>query len=309
MPGDEHALRLHFKPLLMASKLAAALLKDPYVRPRVKSIVAFGSATTPAEFVERLSDIDVLMLVDRKSKRLVRHVQKLASSINPSISPTVFSCRGFVRMLKTGSPSALLMLEGVVLYDTGDFSRARRAGFKPTERTIKTSIDHAFRALSIAFNDYFSGFDLPEAINCAYHCARHALRAVVVKKTGILPGSNEQLMRNLKYSTLREALGELIRARSNAAKLMGRYSERRASSSDTTLRDDIGVLLLCAERVASESCEICLRRKVRDLRKLLIAADRKFKGCKILAVSWERWRWEVMVEHEGRIKHLARVGK
>jgi predicted nucleotidyltransferase len=128
------------RPLEAASKFSDVLLEDERVRHRIMSIVAFGSVNRPSDFLKGLSDIDVLVIVDRRSGSLESQVRRLASSVDYSLSPVLLSRREFVSMLKAGEPGALLMLKGTVFHDRGAFSRAREAGFRPTEQTVKHSV-------------------------------------------------------------------------------------------------------------------------------------------------------------------------
>jgi predicted nucleotidyltransferase len=292
--------------LEVASKFSRVLLEDERVRHRITSIVAFGSANKPSDFLKGLSDIDVLVMVDRRSRSLESQIRRLASSVDYSLSPVLLSRRKFVSMLKAGDPGALLMLEGTVFYDKGAFSRARKAGFRPTEQTVKTSIDHAFRALSISINDYFSGLDLCESINCAYHCARHALRALTVKEIGAMPVSDREVIRGAsKYLKLQKLYREILRARRDFKTLVKGCHEAGTRIPTRALRDEIGKLLLKAERVAVDSSELCFGNRPPSMLELLNSAKRKFGSFKVVGVFWQGASWSLVAEHRGKIKQLS----
>ena len=294
------------RPLEVASKFSEVLLKDERVRHRIMSIVAFGSVNRPSDFLKGLSDIDVLVIVDRRSGSLESQIRHLASSVDYSLSPVVLSRREFVSMLKAGSPGALLMLEGTLFHDKGVFSSAREAGFRPTEQTVRTSIDHAFRALSISINDYFSGLDLHESVNCAYHCARHALRALVVKETGAMPMSDREVIQGAsKHPGLQKLYREILRARRGFRKLVKGYRGTKAGAPIGALRDEIGKLLLRAERVAVQSSELCFGNRPSGIPDLLNSAKKKFGSFKVTGVSWQKPGWSLMVKHRGEIKQLG----
>ena len=296
-------------PLQAASRFSKLLLSDSYISSRIKSIVAFGSVTRQRDFVKGLSDIDMLVIVDSKSKRLEDRVWHLASSTDYHISPVVFTQREFISQLEAGNPGPLLMLKGRALHDVGTFSRARSLGFKPTERTARVLLDHAFCALSIALNDYFSGINLFESVNSAYHCGRHALRAMMIKETGVLAESNKQMLQySRKYPELCESFKKLIRARKAVDRLLRRYKRERARRSATTLRDDIGGLLLSAEGVAVSSHELCTGERQGGIRELLDAARQKFDRFETIHVGWEGSGWRLLVKHKGKLKHFT-LGK
>lgn len=203
-------------------------------------------------------------------------------------------------MLNAGSPGALLMLRGLPFLDSGVFSTARNANFKPTERTIGTLINHAFCALCIALNDYVSGFDLPESVNSAYHCIRHALRAVIVKRTGELAESNEEIAERLQDPKLRKIFDEFDAARRDFEKLASGARGRRTRDPSDAFKDGLGKLLLRAEKIAAESCEMCLEKKPKSLDELLTKA--RHLGGEMIDFSW-RWRemvWELTIEREGK---------
>jgi len=179
------------------------------------------------------------------------------------------------------------MLEGTVFHDKGAFSRAREAGFRPTEQTVKTSIDHAFRALSISINDYFSGLDLCESINCAYHCTRHALRALIVKETGAMPVSDREVIQGAsKHPGLQKLYREILRARRDFKKLVKGCQGAGVSTPTGPLRGEIGKLLLKAERVAVESSELCFGNRPPGILELLNSAKKKFESFKVIGVFW-----------------------
>jgi len=294
------------RPLEVASKFSEVLLKDERVRHRLMSIVAFGSVNRPSDFLKGLSDIDVLVIVDRRSESLESQIRRLASSVDYSLSPVVLSHREFVLMLKAGSPGALLMLEGTVFHDKGVFSRARKAGFRPTEQTVKTSIDHAFRALSISVNDYFSGLDLCESINCAYHCARHALRALIVKETGAMPMSDQEIVQGVsKHPELQKLYREILRARRGFKKLVKGCRGAESNMPTRALQDEVGKLLLKAERVAVDSSELCFGNRPSSILGVLNSAKRKFGSFKVIGAFWRESSWSLMVECKGKIKQLS----
>ncbi len=306
MPMLKAGLDPKRRPLEVASKFSEVLLEDESVRHRIMSIVAFGSVNRPSDFLKGLSDIDVLVIVDRRSRSLESQIRRLASSVDYSLSPVVLSRREFVLMLKTGSPGALLMLKGTLFHDKGAFSRARKAGFRPTEQTVRTSIDHAFRALSISINDYFSGLDLCESINCAYHCARHALRALVVKETGAMPMSDWEVIQGAsKHPKLQKLYREILRVRRDFKKLVKGYHEAGARIPTRAIRDEIGKLLLKAERVAVDSSELCFGNRPSGILELLNSAKRKFGSFKVVGVFWQGASWSLVAEHRGKIKQLS----
>lgn len=294
------------EPLQVATKFSRTLVKEPLTRSRIRSIVVFGSALRRQDFVENLSDVDVLVLVNRRTKRLTDRVRRSAHSIDSLISPVLFSVQEFMHALEAGEPGSLLMLRGEPLYDTGAFSEAKGSGFEPTKKTVRTLIDHAFYALSIALNDYFSGLNLLESINCAYHCARHALRAVIINEADVLAESNEQIMQMLsEYPQLGGAFDELVSARTSARKLINTYSDKQSRNPSITLQNGIGKLLLDAEGVAIKSCEMCLKRKPDSLRELLRKAQQKFGECEITSISWRSPGWELLVKRNSELKHIS----
>lgn len=296
-------------PLKVASRFSELLLSDRRISPQIKSTVAFGSVARPQDFIKGLSDIDMLVIVNRKSKRSEDRIRHLASSIGYHISPVVLTQREFISQLKAGDLGTLLMVKGRALYDVGPFSEARSLDFKPTERTIQTLLDHAFCALSIALNDYFSGMDLPESVNSAYHCGRHALRAVMAKEAGVLAESNREVLRHLRrYPELREGFKKLVKARKMVDKLLREYKRERACRPDTTLRDDLGGLLLSAERVGVSSHELCTGKRPRGIRELLNAARQKFDRFEIIHIGWESPGWRLLIKHKGKLKYFT-IGK
>jgi len=69
----------------------------------IEAIVVFGSATRDQDFVEGLSDIDVLVILSRKDEKLKEKIQSIAGRF-PRLSPAIMSRGGISQKTKERRP-------------------------------------------------------------------------------------------------------------------------------------------------------------------------------------------------------------
>lgn len=195
----------------MTHKIAERFSKLIQRMGGIEAIVVFGSATRDQDFVEGLSDIDVLVILSRKDEKLKEKIQSIAGRF-PRLSPAIMSRGEFLRKLKKGDPGVLLMCRGSVVYDSGFFQQSKTK-VHITEFTHKRLLELAVCALELSTRNLFLD-NLEEALSSAYHAARHALRAEILAKKHFLADSNQEILNSLSAKERRK-FKEFLDARKN----------------------------------------------------------------------------------------------
>ena len=271
-----------------------------HARFKIKSVVAFGSVTRPSDFVDGLSDIDLLVIASPKPRGLEKKVKAIARTVNCRISPVIYSPTEFRANLRKGDPGSLLMLNGKILHDTGYFAKTLESGFEPTKKTFEAVVSHAFHALSLAFNDYFSGSDIPESINQAYHCARHSVRAIILKEKEKLLESNGEIFAELmQYRQVKETFSRLVEARVDMKRLSESFDPESACKISSALIDNVGQLLLLAEKAAIDACRFCFGKNVHSIRNAIMKLDQGSR-MEIFGFSWDNFNWMISVRSDDK---------
>jgi predicted nucleotidyltransferase len=164
----------------------------------VEAVVVFGSAAREEDFVEDLSDVDVLVILSRADRELEGKIRRMA---RPPLSPAIMTKAEFLRGLRRGDPGILLMCRGKPLYNPGFFKRLKA---RPTAFTQKRLLQLALYALAISLDDCLQREDPREALSSAYHAARHAFRAEILATKHLLADSNQEILEALPPRERRE---------------------------------------------------------------------------------------------------------
>ena len=153
----------------------------------VRSVVVFGSAARPEDFVEGVSDVDVLVLVAGEPRR--RHYTLELEG--QRVDVVVLRAEELVRLAEEGDPLAFMVKRGLALVDDGTFS-ALKLEPRVTERTLDTLRRSALAALGLALENLLKGASL-RAVHHAYHAVRHAARYKAALTSGYVPISDKEV--------------------------------------------------------------------------------------------------------------------
>jgi len=153
----------------------------------VRSVIVFGSAARPEDFVEGVSDVDVLVLVAGEPRE--RHYTLELEGQRVDI--VVLRAEELARLAEEGDPLAFMVERGLVLVNDGTFSRLE---LKPrvTERTVSVLRRSAVVALGLALENLLRGNPL-RAVHHAYHAVRHAVRCKAALASGYVPISDREV--------------------------------------------------------------------------------------------------------------------
>jgi predicted nucleotidyltransferase len=133
------------------------------------SIVVYGSAARPSNFVLGVSDVDVLVLVKKAPKRCVYNLD-----MNTRVYVELFIPEELDQVIERGSPLGFMLKYSVVLLDRGCSSMV---GSRPriTEYTMKTLRRSILAALGLVIEHYYLEM-LRESASHLYHSIRHLIR-------------------------------------------------------------------------------------------------------------------------------------
>jgi predicted nucleotidyltransferase len=222
--------------LRMVYNAVMEILTSPNVLENSCSIVVFGSAARPEDFVLGVSDVDVLVLTKDPPKRRWYEFTVFNSTVNV----TVFTINEFKRLIKLGDPLVFMLKYSVILHDkcSKTILRAKPKITKYTKYVLRRSV---FAALGLALENYYILENYKRATSHLYHSVRHLARYKSLSK-GELPisdrevyGCSRQQLKNL-YLTLSNARrreigrGELRNLISRVVKLVARELNLKATS-------------------------------------------------------------------------------
>jgi len=119
----------------------------------VRSIVVFGSAARPEDFVEGVSDVDVLVLAAGEPRE--RHCTlELGEGLRVEV--VVLKPEELVKLAEEGDPLAFMVERGVVVADDGTFASLRLEP-RVTGRTVSVLRRSAVVALGLALENLLRG--------------------------------------------------------------------------------------------------------------------------------------------------------
>jgi predicted nucleotidyltransferase len=154
----------------------------------VRSVVVFGSAARPEDFVEGVSDVDVLVLAAGEPRE--RHCTlELGEGLR--VEAVVLKPEELVKLAEEGDPLAFMVERGVVVADDGTFASLRLEP-RVTERTVSVLRRSAVVALGLALENLLRGEPL-RAVHHAYHAVRHAVRYRTALERGCVPISDREV--------------------------------------------------------------------------------------------------------------------
>ena len=255
-------------------------LPNIIVSEDVCSIVVFGSAARPSDFVPGVSDIDVLVLVKRAPERRVYNLNFMDTRVHVEL----FTPEELDQMIERGSPLGFMLKYSVVLLDRGCLSMVRSRP-RITEYTMKTLRRSILAALGLAIEHYYLEM-LRESASHLYHSIRHLIRYLYSLSGDAegFPVSDEEL---------------LSQSPEDARGLFKKLIEmRRREVNVNELREAI-----------EETIEVVTRKL--GLKKTGVNALEKLPGKPLIVIACESDDWlvfHVEIESESGLKRLRLRG-
>ncbi|MEM1610786.1 MAG: nucleotidyltransferase domain-containing protein [Sulfolobales archaeon] len=172
------------------------------------SVVVFGSAARPSDFVPGVSDIDVLVLVEKAPEKRFHFLEFMGTRVNI----VVFTPEDLNLLIEKGDPLGFMLRYSIVLLDRGCLALIKSRP-RITQYTIRTLRKSIFAALGLAVESYY--LETPkESVSYLYHSVRHLARYLYSLKGDEegFPVSDEELL-SRSPEDLRELLKKLIEMR------------------------------------------------------------------------------------------------
>jgi len=200
-------------------------LPNIIVSKDVCSVIIFGSAARPSDFVPGVSDVDVLVLVREIPERRVYDLDFMGTRVHVSL----FTPEELNQVIEKGSPLGFMFKYSVILLDRGCLFMIKSRP-RITDYTVEILRKSVLVALGMAIESYY--MDMPrESTTHLYHSIRHLIR-YLYSLTGDAEGfpvSDEELLsrspedlrgffkkliemrrREINTNELREAIEETI---------------------------------------------------------------------------------------------------
>jgi len=138
---------------------------------KVCSIIVFGSAARPEDFIIGVSDVDVLVLT--REEPLRRRYSFVACSCEVNV--VFFTVDEFRRLAECGDPLTFMLRYRVILYD-GCSRIVLKLKPKITEHTKYVLRKSIFAALGLSLESYYVLEDFVKALSHLCHSLRHLIR-------------------------------------------------------------------------------------------------------------------------------------
>lgn len=153
----------------------------------VRSVIVFGSAARPEDFVPGLSDVDVLVLVEELPKRRHYYFDFEGHEVNVA----VYMFDELLALYSIGDPLVHMLRHSLVVYDSG-LAESLPTEAEVTEHTLRALRRSVFAALGLAVEKYFAGF-YRESVSHLYHSIRHLIRYDCVLRGERFPVSDTEV--------------------------------------------------------------------------------------------------------------------
>ncbi len=168
-----------------------------------KSIIVFGSAARPGDFIPKVSDIDVLIVTDLKP--IIKYDELIFKDYRISL---VFTSRDELEeMFEIGDPLSFMLRYSIAVVDDGTYQSITKLKPRITEHTRRILRRSIFVALSLAIEKYFHKIYV-ESISHLHHSIRH-----LVRYTACLNGDSNKfpISNNEVYNYSREPTRSLFK--------------------------------------------------------------------------------------------------
>lgn len=174
----------------------------------VCSVVVFGSAARPSDFVLGVSNIYVLVLVKKALGKRLHHLDFMGTEVDVAF----FTPEELDLLIENGAPLDFMFGYSVILLDRGCLATIRSRP-RITEYTRKTLRRSIFVALGLTIENYYLNI-LRKSASHLYHLIRHLARYLYSLSRDVegFPVSDEELL-SQSPEDLRKLLKRLIEMR------------------------------------------------------------------------------------------------
>lgn len=159
---------------------------------KVRSVIVFGSAVREGEFKPGISDVDVVLIVDRPEDLKGESFEDVGKGLELG----VFTTGQFLELYCSGDPLAhMIWLEGQVVYDDGFYKRIKsRSRPKVTELTFMKLKYWGLKDLAKALR---SKNDPKACLRSIHHAVRNFARLRVARDRRVFSITDADLLEKL----------------------------------------------------------------------------------------------------------------
>lgn len=249
----------------------------------VRSVIAIGSVTRPEDYIDGLSDIDIVVVCKKVTKGLREEIGRIAQGVDPVMSTLILDLKGLEREFAELTDIAFLIKGGDAILLDDDTREVIERPLKPTKKTAERLRSYARDTLRQAFEEYEQD-NLSKALKHAYHALRHAIRSGAAVKESF-PISDSEVLEAAGDRKARALFSLLVSLRhdyENAVKNRSLVTDAIVRSDkivDSLLGtgnvvpiDDLGriryAMVLCYPRPSAKE----VRNRIDQLRKLGVDA-------------------------------------
>lgn len=274
------------------------LLPDIEEVGNIRSVIVFGSATRPQDFVIGVSDIDILIITHKRPYRRYHAIEIHGTEVNISF----MTLDELYDVFKRGVPlSFMLYRSSYILMDDGSFSNLITSN-KPqvTKHTLKILYHSIFVALELGLERYFTG-SFRKSVSHAYHSMRHLARykaALNRVKPNKFPISDVEV-RNYLSKYAREIFDQLVKLRRR---------DITQGECEIALNNTIGAISLELECEVPSLYEI--KENIKELENNISFVKVKKKECHVVVIIGLLTHngHKILEIGKGHIKRINRIG-
>ena len=177
------------------NRILVALREE--LKENLCSVVIIGSASRPLEYVNGLSDIDIVAIVMRKPSTIERY--KVLEGLSGLRANVLFlRSNDVIEIIKSGYPLGWwLFHDSIALYDNGTLDYILKSS-KPVmnDYTMEVLKKSSLAALSVAVENYFMGYFI-EGVNWLHKSLRYGVQWLLARN-GLMPSSDQKMVESLK---------------------------------------------------------------------------------------------------------------
>ncbi|GEM_PF-3186980 len=159
------------------------------------SVAVVGEASRPDDYVDGLSDVDVIAIVDSRPGPAERYeLLRRLSATGLRLSVSYLRPGDLADLLRSGHPLGWQVArDSLILYDDGTLAGLlREVGVTLNERTAEALLRASLSALCIAAESYLRGY-LSESAYWLHRSLRQAAQRLCLIKLGDIPRSDAEI--------------------------------------------------------------------------------------------------------------------
>ncbi|RLI66638.1 MAG: hypothetical protein DRO67_00790 [Candidatus Asgardarchaeum californiense] len=234
---------------------------------KIKCAYLYGSILKDKAFIDKFSDIDVLVISDDETYSL-RNIggvydvfERLSHKHGVNFDVTIYSSSYVLNGLKDGDPFLnVVVRDGILVIDNDCDDKIKQHKFTITGKTLKYELNYCMVVLGRLFTDIIE-HKLVSAVNRAIHLAKYSTVMLILSQTGELVIDDElikQHLEDLGLSALYYGLSNLYNTRRKLAE-NNKIKDIKLHLSDLLYRekDPLKILIIQSYNIFSRAVAMC----------------------------------------------------